>query len=344
MKFLIGNTARPALGLMVALLAACGGGGGSDSSSANSTGTSATAAAPGSAPASAPAPASTAASAPASAPTAAPTGTSANLNDPVNAIRLAAAMTQTTWVAGTLTPTKWSGALYKVPTRTDVGTCGNSIYSNVDGVPGVGDKFEANAVNCVTSNSVGSLTLNRHIVTSLTTISNSQLPVSSAWNVSESIAISGTTVWDIAVTSSIRSKGDSTTIGSAVQTVSHTSDGGQQDGLQSYHTSAKGTHDGFAFDYVIDTSYVCTFPAATKKAIGDTCANSVATLKGSFNGGAANATLTQTTTGAATFDIAQAGQTVRVAKNLQSGEYTVTTANGQQIVIAAGNFESIARY
>jgi hypothetical protein len=257
---------------------------------------------------------------------------------------LAAAMTQTTWVAATLTPTRWSGAQYKVPTRTDVGSCGNVTYSNADGVPSVGDRFEANAVNCVTTNAVGTLTLNRHIQSSLTIISNSQLPAASAWNVSEALAVTGTTVWDIAVTGTIRSKGDSATASSGVQIVNHTSDGGQQDVLQTLHTTAKGTQDGVAFDYAIDSSYVCNFPGATKKAVGDSCSNSLTVLKGSFNGGSASATLTQTAVGAATFDIVQAGQTVRVSKNLQSGDYTVTTANGQQFVIGASNFESIARY
>lgn len=334
MKRMLIRLKLPASFLLVTLLASCGGGGG-DSTTASATAVSATGAA-------AAAPAS--ASAPSAAANVAPSGTPANLNDPANAIRLAAALTQTTWVAGTLTPSKWTGAQYKVATRTDAGTCGNVIYTNADGLASVGDKVEVNAVNCVSTNTIGTVALSRHIVSTLTVISNSQLPAQSAWTINESLSNSGITSWDIAVTGSLRSKGDSTTAASGVQVVNHSSDGGQHDVLQSLQTSAKGSQDGSAFDYVVNTSYTCSFPAAAKKAVGDTCGGSAATLKGSLSGGAADATLTQTTTGAATFDIVQAGQTVRVSKNLQSGDYTVTTANGLQVVIAASNFESISRY
>ena len=74
------------------------------------------------------------------------------------------------------------------------------------------------------------------------------------------------------------------------------------------------------------------------------CSASLATLKGNLNGGNAEAKLVQTNVGAATFEIVQAAQTIKLSKNLVNGDYTVSIANGQQFVIAATAFESIARY
>ncbi len=330
------------LALSITVLAGCGGGGG-DSPTAVSSGVAA------SSPAAAPTPVAAPVATPAPTPTAAPMPTSAstNLNDPANAIRLAAAMSQTTWVVGTLTPVKWTGANYKVPSRTDVSGCVSVVYNNADGVPGIGDKFSFLVNNCATSNVAGSATLSRETVSSLLAISNPALPESGAWEVSESLSGSGTTAWDTAVTGNIRSKGQSTTSLTGTQKISHRSNGSQQDALQSGRFSAKGIHDGIAFDYVIETSYTCNYSADStnsKKAIESTCSASLATLKGNLNGGNAEATLVQTNAGAATFDIVQAGQTIKVSKNLSNGDYTVSIANGQQFVITAVAFEAIARY
>ncbi len=325
------------LALSITILAGCGGGGGD-----NPTAVSPGAAVSSPQPAPTPAPAPTAAPAPTTAP--APAATSTNLNDPANAIRLAAAMTQTTWVVGTLTPSKWTGASYKVSSRTDVSGCTSAVYNNADGVPGAGDKFSFLVRNCAVSNTAGSGTLNREIVSSLLAISNPVLPEAGAWEVSESLSITGTTVWDTAVTGNIRSKGQSTTSVTGAQKVNHRVDGSQQDALQSGRFSAKGIHDGIAYDYVVEASYVCNHSANTKKAIESSCPTSQATLKGNLNGGNADAKLVQTNAGAATFDIVQAGQTINVSKNLLNGDYTVSIANGQQFVIPAVAFESIARY
>jgi hypothetical protein len=339
MKSRLQRTAFHSLALSITVLAGCGGGGG-DSPTAVSPGTAvpSPAAAPVPTQAPAPAPAQTPASGPA--PAAAPT----NLNDPANAIRLAAAMSQTTWVVGTLTPVKWTGANYKVPSRTDLSGCVSVVYNNADGVPGVGDKFSFLVNSCATSNVAGSATLNRETVSNLIAISNPALPESGAWEVSESLSGSGTTVWDTAVTGNIRSKGQSTTSVIGTQKIAHRSDGSQQDLLQSGRFSAKGIHDGVAFDYVVETSYGCSYSANTKKAVESTCSASLATLKGNLNGGNAEATLVQTNAGSATFDIVQAGQTIKVSKNLSSGDYTVSIANGQQFVIPAVAFEAIARF
>ncbi len=321
------------LAISITVLAGCGGGGG-DSPTAVSSGVAASS--PAAAPVAAPVPTPTAAPTPASAPT--------NLNDPANAIRLAAAMSQTTWVVGTLTPVKWTGANYKVPSRTDVSGCVSVVYNNADGVPGIGDKFSFLVNNCATSNVAGSATLSRETVSSLLAISNPALPESGAWEVSESLSGSGTTLWDTAVTGNIRSKGQSTTSLTGIQKIIHRSDGSQQDALQSGRFSAKGIHDGIAFDYVIETRYACNYSANTKKAVESTCSASVATLTGNLNGGNAEATLAQTNAGSATFDIVQAGQTIKVSKNLSNGDYTVSIANGQQFVITAVAFEAIARF
>jgi hypothetical protein len=325
------KTSFHSLALTLAVIAGCGGGG-ADSPTAISPGTGVSSPTP--------VPAPTPAPTPAPAPAAAPT----NLNDPANAIRLAAAMTQTTWVVGTLTPVKWTGANYKIPSRTDASGCTSAIYNNADGVPGIGDKFSLLASNCAVSNVAGSATLSREIASSLLAISNPGLPESGTWEVSESLSVTGTTVWDTAVIGNIRSKGQGTTSLTGTQKIAHRVDGSQQDALQSSRYTAKGIHDGMAYDYQIETSYVCNYSANVKKAIESSCSSSLATLKGNLNGGNAEAKLVQTNAGAATFDIVQAGQTIKLSKNLVNGDYTVSIANGQQFVIAATAFESIARY
>lgn len=335
MKSRLQKTRFHSLALLITIVAGCGGGGG-DSPTAVSPGTAVSSPEP--APAASPVPGV------APTPTPAPAAAATNLNDPASAIRLAAAMTQTTWVVGTLTPAKWTGANYKVPSRTDVSGCTSTVYNNTDGVPGSGDKFSFLVRNCAVSNTAGSGTLNREIVSSLLAISNPGLPEAGAWEVSESLSITGTSVWDTAVTGNIRSKGQSTTSVTGTKKLTHRVDGSQQDVLQGGRFNASGTHDGIAYDYVVETSYVCNYSANVKKAIESTCSASLATLKGNLNGGNADARLVQTNAGAATFDIVQGGQTIKVSKNLVNGDYTVSIANGQQFVIAAVAFESIARY
>lgn len=336
MKYRSQKTRFHSLALSITILAGCGGGGGEGGGSPTAVSPGTVVSSPAPAPVAGPASTPTPAPAPAAAPT--------NLNDPANAIRLAAAMTQTTWVVGTLTPVKWSGANYKVPSRTDVAGCTSAVYNNVDGVPGIGDKFALLVNNCAVSNVAGSATLSREIGSSLLAISNPGLPESGAWEVSESLSVTGTTVWDTAVTGNIRSKGQGTTSLTGTQKITHRVDGSQQEALQSGRFSAKGTHDGLAYDYLIETSYLCNHSANLKKAIESSCSASLATLKGNLNGGNAEAKLVQTNVGAATFEIVQAGQTIKLSKNLVNGDYTVSIANGQQFVIAATAFESIARY
>ncbi len=323
----IRTAALPALGLIAAILLGCGGGGG-DSPTAVSD-ASATAPAPAAAPAvSTPAPAIAPAPAPAPAPSPAPSP--ADLTDAKNAIRLASALIEATYLANSYSTVKWAADYYNGRSSTSLSGCTSSIFTNADALPSVGDKTEINDRDCSRTIPDGSWVLSRKLLIILSSISDPKAPQFAAWTAGESFANTGSIAWDIPVTTNnYRFKGQGTFESTASFQVKHNADGTQQDSQTGWKIAAKGTDTTGAYDFMVDSSLACTYPSGQSTG---TCTGGNSTLKGTLSGLPANATMVQTAASPPTFEITQGSQKLKVVRTDQSTAYTITTASGIPLV------------
>lgn len=304
------------------IVAACGGAGGPAGDTAV-LGDSAVAPAPAPSSSTSPAPA------PAPAPAATPAPAPADLRDDRNALRLASAMMESTALSLSDGASKWTGAPFRARSRTDINGCRTATFVNADGVPGVGDRLEVRATACTQAIEQGSWSQTQTLRATLAAISDPQLPEAGAWTVTEETSVEGTLAWDVPVgENGMRFTGQGRYTRSRTVRVEHAADGSQRD-TQTRRVTATGSDTLGAFDFTVESDFVCTFAAGQTRG---SCVTGTVTLKGVLAGRPADATLAPAGASPPEFTITQGGQTVRVRRNLGTGDTALLTASGATLV------------
>jgi hypothetical protein len=262
--------------------------------------------------------------------TAAPASTVVDLSDSEQALKVSSILLGSSPLGPTFVNRAWSAKFWEGATRTETRTCGTATFTNSDGVLNAGDSWVSDLVNCPRLGFNGvTYSYSDKGKSVLSSISDSTAPELAAWTARQTDQSGGSSNWTIFVTSNnYRYEGSGTYAFEGNADIAHIADGSQRETRHST-TTAKGTENGFAYDYAITGSVDCNYAATTK---AETCSNAKFTLTGTISGKAVNAVLTQPspniTEGVSTYEITQGTQKITATFPWSTEIFTIVTASG----------------